>query len=230
MKQADERVGHLEFAVGFHGMIQIEHGGVELHVALRAVLPHRGLGAPVELPAGEQTPLVGIAQCQPAALLAVGAGVYLYGRSGGVEQTLQRLKVFRLGNHTPLIDPESRVAFAQIVEGPRHHVDRGDVGGRLGQVLVFQAVAKHRMVIEQIQNHGDLCPAIDVLEHDELADAARIDALGVMGNQEEFRLRVEEVVIGLQSDERRRPVGRRGPLVAGLEIGDLLGKEEAFRR
>ena len=100
----------------------------------------------------------------------------------------------------------------------------------VGQVLVFQAVAKHRMVVEQVQNHGDLCAAIDVLEHDELTDTARIDALGVMRNQEEFRLRIEEVVIGLQPDKRSRPVGRRGPLVAGLEIGDLLGKEEAFRR
>ena len=81
------------------------------------------------------------------------------------------------------------------------------------------------MVIEQIQNHGDLRPAIDVLEHDELADAAGIDALGVMRNQEEFRLLIEEVVIGLQSDDRGRPVGRCGPLVAGLEIGDLLGQE-----
>ena len=76
-----------------------------------------------------------------------------------------------------------------------------------GQVLVFQAVAKHRMVVEQFENHGDLCAAIEVLQHDELADSAGIDALGVLGNQEELRLRVEE---SLPACSRTSEVGRFG--------------------
>ena len=81
------------------------------------------------------------------------------------------------------------------------------------------------MVAKQFQNHGDLRPALEVLEHDELADAARIDALGILGDQGELRLRIEEVAIGLQPDGGGGPVRRRGPLVAGLEVGNLLGEK-----
>ena len=210
-------------------MVQIEHGRTELHVSLRAVLAHRGLGPAVEFPAGEQAPLVGIAQRQPAALLAVGAGIDFDAGSAGVEQALQGLKVFRLGNDAPLVDPEGRVTLAQIVECPRHHVDPGDVGGGLGQVLVLEAVAQHRMVVEQLEYHGDLCAAFDVLQHDELADAAGIDALGVLAHQEELRLCVEEIAIGLQADRGGGTVRRGGPLIAGLEVGNLLSEKVTIR-
>ena len=102
-------------------------------------------------------------------------------------------------------------------------------GGR-GQVLVFEAVAQHRMIVVQVENHRDPRPALDVLKHDELPDAAWIDALGVLVNQEELRLGIERVAIGLYSDRRGRPACGRGPLVAGLEIGNPLGEKEAFRR
>ena len=53
------------------------------------------------------------------------------------------------------------------------------------------------MAIEQVENHGDPGTALNVLQDDELADAARIDTLGILGNQEESRLRIKKVAIGL---------------------------------
>ena len=156
VEETEKGVGRLEFVEGVHGMVEVQDRGAELHVALGAILLDGGFGAAIELPAGEEAALIAVPQRHPAALLPIGAGVDFHGGTAGIEQALERLKILDLGGHAPLVHAECGVALAQIGEGPRHHVDPGDMVGGGGQVLVLEAVAQHRLLVVHLEDHGDL--------------------------------------------------------------------------
>ncbi len=83
------------------------------------------------------------------------------------------------------------------------------------------------MAGEQVENHGDSCAPLEILQHDELPHSRGVDSLRILVNQQKASLRVEGVAAGLQTDYRSGAVRGRRPTIGGLQISEFLGQEIA---